>query len=124
MHCVVFAIWVLLIPALGVSEGCVGKPRVRCAFLHSLFYVILVASFFHCLLSWDVSVISNYSLSPILPPRPAPPPTPPSSAVCDSFYPLLPPKQQRIGFLVVNCGLEEVGIISYYPDKETQDGEW
>ena len=70
MHCVVFAIWVLLIPALGVSEGCVGKPRVRCAFLHSLFYVILVASFFHCLLSWDVSVISNYSLSPILPPRP------------------------------------------------------
>lgn len=44
----------------------------------------------------------------------------PSSAFCDSFHPLLPHKQQRIRVLFINCCLEEVRVISYYPVEEVQ----
>ena len=69
--------------------------------------------FFHHLLFQDFSsVISKpcHLSSPHL--------ISPSSAVCDSFHPLLPHKQQRIRVLFINCCLEEVRVISYYPVED------
>lgn len=55
-----------------------------------------------------------------LPPIPAPPPpTPADSAVCDSFRPHVSQTTEN-GVLFINCNLEEVRIISCYPEEEAQ----